>query len=84
MNQSDPAEGKEANLLLNSESNWLFLPHKKDYSTALHHYTFPFSRTKLVRSPAPTHLDCIGGVKALLVLDCVRGKCSHVITSGTR
>ena len=74
MNQSDPAEGKEANLLLNSESNWLFLPHKKDYSTALH----------LVRSPTPTHLDCIGGVKALLVLDCVRGKCFHVITSGTR
>ena len=63
MNQSDPAEGKEANLLLNSESNWLFLPHRKDHSRALNRYTFPFSRIKLVRSPTLTHLDCIGGVK---------------------
>ena len=84
MNQSDPAEGKEANLLLNSESNWLFLPHRKDHSRALNRYTFPFSRIKLVRSPKLNHLDCIGGVKALLVLDCVCGQCFHVIKSGTR
>ena len=36
LHQSDPAEGKEANLLLDSDSDALFLPHKKDYSRALH------------------------------------------------
>ena len=39
MNMSDPAEGKEASLLYNWKAIVLFLPQKKDYSRALHHYT---------------------------------------------
>ena len=39
MNQSDPAEGKEASLLYIWKAIVLFLPQKKDYSRALHHYT---------------------------------------------
>ena len=42
MNQCNPAEGKKASLLLNLESDCAVLPHKKDYSRALHHYTFSF------------------------------------------
>ena len=38
---SDPAEGKQATLPLNSESNncVMFLPRKKENSRVLHHYT---------------------------------------------
>ena len=39
MNQSDPAGGKEASLLYIWKAIVLFLPHKKDYYRALHHYT---------------------------------------------
>ena len=42
MNQCNPAEGKKASLLLNLESDCAVLPPKKDYSRALHHYTFSF------------------------------------------
>ena len=38
-NLSDPAEGKEASLPLNSESYRAVLPRKKDCSNALHHHT---------------------------------------------
>ena len=38
-NLSDPAEGKEACLPLNSEYYHAVLPGEKDCSSALHHYT---------------------------------------------
>ena len=70
MNQRDPAEAKEGNLFLNWESNCAVFTSSEGLFQNIAPLYFSFFLYK-AGIPTFTYLDCIRGLKALLVLDCV-------------